>query len=1001
MNHKPVSLKIFPIFLILTFLLSPYLSNTGPASGQTARTGAWVDSVEFSVVNSTEAIGSIREGDIDMYFTGLSSNDYTENIQNDPSLDVSTNDGLYYELTINPAVFYDTDRINPFAVPEIREALNWLIDRDQVSESVYKGIALSKFFPIVTEGIDYQRYATKVAELEATYAYNPTLAESIITTEMLALGAYKSGDIWHYHGNPVTIILLIRNDSDGTRIPQGDYMADQLEMIGFDTYRWYGRSSEFSPLWVGGDPADGLWHIYTGAWSATAINRDEGGQFQFFLSPDSVYGSTLLWQAYNPSPEFRDAMNELADLAYDSLAERDALFEYCLEESMRFAVRIWMIDGKSFSPRRSTTTIANNVGAGVGTEIWPFTARFLEMEGGNLKVGNLNLFMDPWNPVAGSSWLYDQSPIIGTADYGVLQDPHTGLPKAQRVESAAVTVKTGTPVTSTEPWVTLSFADVINVPGDAWAEWDATTKQFIPASIQYPGGTTAQVKSVVTYPVDMFSTFTWHDGSPLSIGDFVYNMILPEDRSDPASSIYDPDYSAVSYFENLGIVGTRITSLNPLTIETYHNNRSMDAEYLVQTWWPEQSYGPSPWHSTALAAFAEAEGTLAFSASKSDALGVPWTNYLYGDSLGILAAQLSALIPNSYLPYRPTMGNYVDQTETDLRWSNLTAWYLTQGHFWVGSGPLFVDTYDWDAKTLTLTRFGAFSDPSDKWSSFQEGSVHALSIDYPYGAPGSTFIIIGQYFPPNVEATVSINGTVVGTVMTNNEGEFALSLTMDPDSLFGWYIITVSAGGKLQETISASVMIRLDETTPPRVHDPLSQNVVAPLIDPIINQSFLPIAMRYLFQPTIVVDGNGDDWVGVSPVLTDPQGDTLGPVHTDLNAAYDFKDSDTLFFMVNLFDPPLYSPGTIELNLNVVAQDNSTWWLHTNINDGVLWSWTDLDHDGQLENYPIEGEFCVWGNVLECSIPLSELQSPKSAHVNVTNFWMDPGSGWQWVDLMN
>ena len=122
--------------------------------------------------------------------------------------------------------------------------------------------------------------------------------------------------------------------------------------------------------------------------------------------------------------------------------------------------------------------------------------------------------------------------------------------------------------------------------------------------------------------------------------------------------------------------------------------------------------------------------------------------------------------------------------------------------------------------------------------------MHALSIDYPYGSPGSTFIIIGQYFPPNVEATVSINDVVVGTVMTDNEGEFALSLTMDPDSLFGWYIITVSVSGQLHETTSASVTIRLDEQTPPRVHDPLNQNVEAPVVDPIINQLFLPIATR-------------------------------------------------------------------------------------------------------------------------------------------------------------
>jgi peptide/nickel transport system substrate-binding protein len=406
-----------------------------------------------------------------------------------------------------------------------------------------------------------------------------------------------------------------------------------------------------------------------------------------------------------------------------------------------------------------------------------------------------------------------------------------------------VTVQTGQAITNTEPWVTLNFEDVIEVPEDAWAEWDATDQEFVPASVIYPDGKTALVKSVVTYPTDLFTAVTWHDGSPLTIGDFIYNMILSEDRSDPESSIYDENSSNFIFDENT-IVGIRIINQNPLTIETYHNQVELDAELLVCSWWPNQTYGPAPWHTTALAAVAEEAGDLAFSESKANTLGVPWANFLHGDTLGILSANLANFNIADYIPYANTLENYITPQEADQRWINLDGWFASKGHFWVGSGPFYVDEYDWNAQTLTLSRFENFPDPSDKWEQFQEGSIHALAIDYPYGAPGSTFVILGQYYPPNTEAEVYINEELVGTVLTDANGEFSLTLTMDPDSEFGFYIIKVTTEEQVERVQSDSVTIWLSDYLPLREHDPIEDDIAAPLIEPINNPIYLPVINR-------------------------------------------------------------------------------------------------------------------------------------------------------------
>jgi peptide/nickel transport system substrate-binding protein len=50
---------------------------------------------------------------------------------------------------------------------------------------------------------------------------------------------------------------------------------------------------------------------------------------------------------------------------------------------------------------------------------------------------------------------------------------------------------------------------------------------------------TANTKVTVTYPADLFTTVTWHDGSPLSVGDFVMKMILAFDLGKADSPNYD------------------------------------------------------------------------------------------------------------------------------------------------------------------------------------------------------------------------------------------------------------------------------------------------------------------------------------------------------------------------------------------------------------------------------------------------------------------------------
>ena len=67
-----------------------------------------------------------------------------------------------------------------------------------------------------------------------------------------------------------------------------------------------------------------------------------------------------------------------------------------------------------------------------------------------------------------------------------------------------------------------------------------------------------------------------------------------------------------------------------------------------------------------------------------------------------------------YIPYGPTMGAYVTQAEADARWAGLQAWYTARGHFWLGTGPFYVEQVSLDPKALTLGHFDGFVDAAGR-----------------------------------------------------------------------------------------------------------------------------------------------------------------------------------------------------------------------------------------------------------------------------------------------
>jgi hypothetical protein len=691
----------------------------------------------------------------------------------------------------------------------------------------------------------------------------------------------------------------------------GDIISVWLEEVGFTVTRQYGTSSELAPIWILGNMDDGLFHLYTGAWGSGAISRDSVDNFQFFLSPSSGYGFSTMWQNYIMEPEEQQLFDDLANKVYTSPEERKEWFGQALEVAMKYSWKLWVVDGRGKSPWRADMQVAYDLSAGVDINaLYPLTMRFDDQEGGTIRMGEPDLFIDPPNPVAGSNWTYDSVWQLPTSDYDAISNPYTGVSLPQRLERAEVTMKTGLPVIQTYDWVTLEFADEIVPPDDAWVDFDVVSETFLTvadwkatvatvdaieaavaaaaagvdfetldvdgvvATMQAVAGiytaesgkeidftdliadatavpeedpeaedqdlrplmeirleailgaedqaaalteyalewleaadaanlfgfasrdlSTANRKVVYHYPSSIWD-ITWHDGSPLTMGDFVMPMIQGYAMGRPASELYDSAQQASLDAGLESFKGTRIISTDPLVIELHSDTWYADAEQNAvpfrSAYWPEYGYGQSAWSMVAVANLAERDKLLAYSADKADALEVEWMSWIGGPSLEILAEKLDEAIAENYIPFEPTMGQYVTAEEAALKYANLKSFYEEYGHFWSGVGPFILQDVFLVEKTATLVRNPNYSDPADKWSMFAAPQVAEIAVD------GAGRVTIGE------EAVFDVFVTFEGEPYPSADVSEVKYLLFDAESNLvevgaaefveeGYYTVTLSA----------------------------------------------------------------------------------------------------------------------------------------------------------------------------------------------------------------
>jgi peptide/nickel transport system substrate-binding protein len=480
------------------------------------RPGPAVDRVQFRAFNVDLAPQEIGRGSMDLYVYNLKT-DAVQLLRDDPNVKLYEAPATTLSVVLNPAPA-PQGQLNPFSIKEVREAMHHIIDREFIAQEIYKGLARPMHTHVSPFDYDY----TVVAEMLARrdLSYDPERGRQTIADAMRAAGAEMVNNVWHFQGQPIRLIFIVRVEDERRQI--GDLIRTELERAGFQVSPIY---HEFAPAVLtvySTDPQQFQWHLYTEGWGRGSAERYDYATLNQMVAPwlGNMPGwqEVGFWQYENPTLD--DIGQRIFRGDFADQAERDRLYQEATGIALDESVRIWLATVlNTFPAVTNLQGVTEDVAAGPRTH-WTLRSAY-KTEANALTIGNLWVWTErsTWNTVGGLGDLYSQDIWRNLHDPPTARHPFSGLPMEFRVtyevESAGPAAK-------------------LDVPQDA-VRWDAQAGRFA----EVGGG--VQATSKVIYDYSKYFQSTWHHGQPITMADIVYSIYQSFDIA------YNPEKSQVEF----------------------------------------------------------------------------------------------------------------------------------------------------------------------------------------------------------------------------------------------------------------------------------------------------------------------------------------------------------------------------------------------------------------------------------------------------------------------
>ena len=731
------------VVVVLTAWLLLASSSFVAVSGTRAATtpprpmGGFVDSMLWSAQPSeAQALLDLQSGALDVYAYPLKTAGDILSAHQNPNLRTIDSFGTEDNLFVNPVPVNQSlapGVFNPFAVPEIRQALNYLLDRDYINAQIFGGYGAGHSALWNPASPEAARDPFFFHDLNRQYGYNYSRAHDMVFAALNASGATYSNGNWSWQGHPIVVNIVQRVEDQRFQI--GQYVASQIQTLGLQANLIPKSGGGAFQIVYNGPPDTGAWMLYTEGWAYTGLVRWPDEDLDFFYNGGE--GSTIWYTAggpYHPPQELSDIAVRLRDRNYSSVEDRQRLVERGQALALNESVRVWLVASETQVYSDRVTNVVTDLNGGLWSPFSMRTARF-STPGGTLHVGNRVNFVSPWQPWQGFAFLYDWIVRDTFSDPGVAVHPHTG---------AYIPIRAEFESTTAGPNGSLAVPPDAQVYNPSSGAWEAVA----------PG---TNARSEVTFN---YTFGNWHHGPAMDMNDVLYDVALIARRAAGDVAAHDPDAldahdrAFASMFRGLRVVDSD-------TLEVYVDFWHPDPSFIAAAAdvWPR-----TPWEVGELAMLTTLHDHTRVSEATASIDGLDVIDLTKGNTVGFMDNEIASGNVTTSGPgvTRPAgFSGLISQADAEARWSSLQTWRANKLHYFPSNGPFYLDTLTPSmiaANQAQVTNDPNYPFPATRWDDLLQTPVPSLSIspiaDVVIGDPAQVHLTTDVAGQPYDNATV-------------------------------------------------------------------------------------------------------------------------------------------------------------------------------------------------------------------------------------------------------
>ncbi|HID04295.1 MAG TPA: hypothetical protein EYP20_00665, partial [Aigarchaeota archaeon] len=177
--------RITLAYILAVLLLIPASALAQEYQPPHTQPGPAVDVVRFRNFAEEIAPAAIEKGDMDVYFYNMRVSKVMQ-LEKNPDLTFVRAPSTMLSIILNPAPSTE-DSFNPFQLKKVRQAIQYLINRDFIVKEIYKGRAVPMLAHVSPFEYDY---ITIFDMLEARdIRYDPELGRRMIAEALTEAGA--------------------------------------------------------------------------------------------------------------------------------------------------------------------------------------------------------------------------------------------------------------------------------------------------------------------------------------------------------------------------------------------------------------------------------------------------------------------------------------------------------------------------------------------------------------------------------------------------------------------------------------------------------------------------------------------------------------------------------------------------------------------------------------------------------------------------------------------